>query len=179
MPLCRSRASSPVAKNMPLPGLSTVHSPVSGAGWSNNLITRLAANQDASHRSPHRRCAAPAVHAHILLADSQREIRAGETREYELPVWHAAAPVTVIGSTAGTISRSGATLLPSALPNPPGSIKSRCISIITSAQCAAIKQKSVWCCRYPYHMLLPRAVFPLPYSVLARRDPLSPPPSTA
>ena len=132
MPRLRNSSCRSVAKNAPLPGLSTTGSPSSGASAGDDVVPRLAANQDAPHRAGR--------------ADAQRwraalDLRArcvGEVGAMALTRVHdehaeAARRVEEQRGKARRRRSAASTSLPSDSPNPPGSRKSRCMSMMTSA----------------------------------------------
>ena len=131
MPAACSRSCRPVAQNMPLPGLSTTHSPACGAsaGMISVPGSPATSSRPIGPASPMRSEGAP----RSRLAGGQsarsgwcasRVCTTGQPRERQ------AASSAAIGAMAAC---SSITSLPSEAPKPPGSTKSRCMSITTSA----------------------------------------------
>src|SRR3954471_11478809 len=123
---CRS-----VAKNAPLPGLSTTGSPATGAS----------AGMMSWPRSPRIRIRPIGPASPMRLLGAPRSTFAGgaSVRSGRCPsrVWTTSIPclrAPAISAAAGSIAlASSETSFPSVSPNPPGSRKSRCMSIITTA----------------------------------------------
>ena len=122
---------TPVAQNMPLPGLSMTISP--GAGASAGMIDVPGSSRIRSRPiapgSPMRWLGSP--RSRLAGGQSERSARcASRVCSTGQPRFRQAASSRWIGPMAVC---SSDTSLPSDAPNPPGSTKSRCMSITTNA----------------------------------------------
>ena len=106
-----------------------------------DVVARLAAHQDAAHRARRRRCWSRCVRELSWLAADRRD-RAGGPRacgSTSSPAARHAARRRLLGSI---VRRNCETSLPSISPKPPGSRKSRCMSMMSNAQWSGASSKA-------------------------------------
>jgi len=133
MPAAPSRSCTGVAWNMPLPGLSISHSSPCGASASmislpGSPATRM---RPIGPTSPMRSLGWPRLR--LAAGQSDKSGRcASRVCSTRPPAERQAARTRL---QAGTMADRRDTSLPSVSPNPPGSMKSRCMSMTTSAVC--------------------------------------------
>jgi hypothetical protein len=137
IPRASSSAPNVVPWNDPLPGLSITSSP--GAGARSSMMSWP--------YSPRTRMRPLGPGAPMLFVGSPRLSLAGGQSDrsgtWPSRVWITVSPTSrAVASTfcsGGTTASSSDTSLPSVSPKPPGSTKSRCMSMITSAVLAGSK----------------------------------------
>ena len=121
-----------------LPGLSMTNSPDLGAS-SGMMVWRFAADEDAAHRPGSPMVVAPRLR---IFLGGGRSLRSGRwPSRVNTTVSPAARQAASKAWLGAMVRRSCVTSLPSAAPNPPGS-KSRCMSMMSSAQAAGTKSKA-------------------------------------
>ena len=136
MPRACSVSCRPVAQNMPLPGLSIDDLAGVRRQRRNDLGARLAGDQHAAHRpgvadAQARRCRA----ARLAGGQSERSALVRLARVHDRPAARAPGGEQR-GDRRDRRRAAGVTSLPSEAPKPPGSTKSRCMSMTTSAVAA-------------------------------------------